>query len=314
MCLWRTSLMEKLSLGTPPADVRMEAQAYRLPLLPPYLADPYEGREYTKGVNFAVAGATALDVSDLLSKNIRPLTNHSLSVQLGWFDRLLPSLCSTKAECHEYLRSSLFLVGEIGGNDYNYAFFQGMSIEKVKPYVHDVVTAIANGVNTLIKHGAMQLMVPGNLPIGCISLYLTIFSSRNLSDYDPKIGCLKHYNEFAVYHNSYLLGTLKRLREQHPHARIIYADYYTAAMSFFKNPKKYGFESALRACCGDGEPYNFNSKVLCGQKGIKACDDPSRYVNWDGIHLTDKAYNLMANGLLSGRFAHPVPLTPQSCN
>lgn len=34
------------------------------------------------------------------------------------------------------------MVGEIGGNDYNYAFFQGSSIEAVKAYVPQVVQSI----------------------------------------------------------------------------------------------------------------------------------------------------------------------------
>lgn len=38
------------------------------------------------------------------------------------------------------------MVGEIGGNDYNYALFQGKSIEEVKSLVPSVVQAIANAV------------------------------------------------------------------------------------------------------------------------------------------------------------------------
>ncbi|KAF3777934.1 GDSL esterase/lipase [Nymphaea thermarum] len=290
------------------------AEAFGLPLLPPYLADPSKGRGYVKGVNFAVAGATALDSSDLVSKNIRPFTNHSLNVQLAWFEKLLPSLCSTEAECHDYLSSEpLFFVGEIGGNDYNYAFFQGMSIEKVKAYVRDVVTNIENAVHKLIGYGAMHLMVPGNLPIGCLPIYLTKFHSSDPSDYDAEIGCLTHYNEFAIYHNSCLRDTIKKLRKMYPKARIIYADYYGAAMSLFKDPKKYGFESALRACCGSGGPYNYNANAACGEAAVNACEDPSKYVNWDGIHLTEKAYETIANGLLSGQFTEPALKKPKVC-
>lgn len=35
------------------------------------------------------------------------------------------------ADCGARLRSSLFVVGEIGGNDYGYALNQGWSIEQV---------------------------------------------------------------------------------------------------------------------------------------------------------------------------------------
>ncbi|CAN6445071.1 unnamed protein product [Victoria cruziana] len=283
------------------------ATAFGLPLLPPYLADPSKGSGCIKGVNFAVAGGTALDASYLAANDISTPTNLSLNVQLGWFEKVLPSLWSTGAGCNDYLSSSsLFLVGEIGGNDYSYAFYHGMTIEKVKTYVPDVVTSIENAVRKLIGYGATQLMVPGNLPIGCLPIYLTLFHSADPSDYDLETGCLKFYNEFAMYHNSYLQETIKRLRKQYPMARIIYADYYGAAMSVFKDPKTYGFESALRACCGSRGPYNYDAGVVCGEAGATTCVDPSKFVNWDGIHLTEKAYQTMANGLLSGQFTDPA--------
>ncbi|KAA8519685.1 hypothetical protein F0562_013870 [Nyssa sinensis] len=44
---------------------------------------------------------------------------------------------------------------------------------------------------------------------------------------------------------------------------------------------------ALTACCGAGGPYNYNSSVECGYPPSMACDDPSLYANWDGLHLTE---------------------------
>lgn len=34
-------------------------------------------------------------------------------------------------DCPKKLKNSLFMVGEIGGNDYNYAFSQGKTLEEV---------------------------------------------------------------------------------------------------------------------------------------------------------------------------------------
>lgn len=50
-------------------------------------------------------------------------------------------------ECREYFGKSLFLVGEIGGNDYNYPFFVGGSIKQVKALVPVVVEAIAGAIS-----------------------------------------------------------------------------------------------------------------------------------------------------------------------
>ena len=49
-------------------------------------------------------------------------------------------------DCVEKLRNSLFMVGEIGGNDYNYALLQGKSIEQVTSMVSEVVQEITNSI------------------------------------------------------------------------------------------------------------------------------------------------------------------------
>jgi phospholipase/lecithinase/hemolysin len=98
----------------------------------------------------------------------------------------------------------------------------------------------------LIKAGAMHLVVPGNLPMGCSSAYLTLHPGRNSSDYDSA-GCLKTYNDFTQRHNAMVQQKLQVLRLKYPHARIMYADYYGAAMSFARNPKKFG-EYANQSC------------------------------------------------------------------
>lgn len=51
-----------------------------------------------EGVNFAVAGATALDKQFFDEKGIHiPNTNISLEFQLGWFKQLLHSRCKTSS-------------------------------------------------------------------------------------------------------------------------------------------------------------------------------------------------------------------------
>ena len=47
-------------------------------------------------------------------------------------------------ECKEYFSKSLFLVGEIGGNDYNYAFFKGKTLDDAKTYVPTVAAAVTD--------------------------------------------------------------------------------------------------------------------------------------------------------------------------
>ncbi|KAL3522440.1 hypothetical protein ACH5RR_015274 [Cinchona calisaya] len=279
------------------------AENLGLHLIQPYLA----GKDFGEGVNFAVAGATAIDDSFFRERGIHnPFTNVSLGTQLGWFKDMLDSFCSKPSDRKKFLQSSLVLMGEIGGNDYNHALLQGRKLEEVKSFVPAVVRTISSAIKELIESGAVTLIVPGNLPIGCSAAYLTYFQSSDKDDYDMATGCIKWLNKFSKYHNKILKTEINRIRELHPHATINYADYYNAAMRLYRSPNKYGFkEGALTACCGAGGPYNYNASVPCGYPPSTSCDNPSLYVSWDGLHLTEAAYRWIARGLLQGPYSTP---------
>lgn len=283
------------------------AESNGLPYLPPYLSLK-KGEISKQGVNFAVAGATALDAKFFYDKGIGPIlwTNDSLSVQLGWFKQVKSIICSSKQECDNHFGKSLFVMGEIGGNDYNYPFFLGGTMEKLRAEVPLVVESIIAATTTLIEEGAVNFIVPGNLPIGCSAVYLTLFQSDKKEDYD-KNGCLKAHNAFSKYHNAQLNLALEKLRQKYPHTRIVYADYYGAAKTFFHTPEHHGFSSGpLIACCGGGGPYNFNNSARCGHIGSTVCKNPSTHSNWDGVHLTESAYRYIATGLINGSFTSPL--------
>lgn len=156
-------------------------------------------------------------------------------------------------------------------------------------------------------------MVPGNLPIGCSITYLTTFKSSNKTDYyDPQTGCINWLNNFAQYHNELLLSELRLIQQQNPNTNIIYADYYNAAMPFYLSPQKHGFtEGAFAACCPRCGPYHVDSEVG-SEEGSKACEDPSEYVGWDGLHLTEAAYRFIATGLIRG--PHTIPHLTSVCS
>ncbi|CAL9188106.1 unnamed protein product [Musa hybrid cultivar] len=285
------------------------AQAIGLPMVQPYLAGTHDGEDFRYGANFAVGGATALDNEFFRSKGMEvSWTNDSLSVQLEWFKHLLPSLCSTN--CSDLMSESLFSVGEIGGNDYNHAFFQGRGVDEIKTFVPGVVSAIGSAIEELIKLGARTMIVPGNFPIGCVAVYLTMFQSDRREDYESGTGCIEWLNQFSMDHNRHLLDELSQLRRRYPQATIIYANYYEAAMAIFRSPQEYGFgKFPLAACCGGGGPYNYNHSTKCG-KDAGVCDSPSSQISWDGIHLTEAAYRVIARGLLG---PYTIPSLSRSC-
>ncbi|XP_047260630.1 GDSL esterase/lipase At1g28580 isoform X2 [Capsicum annuum] len=144
------------------------AESLGLPLVPPYI-----GREnvtsinFRQGVNFAVAGATALNQSILEENGIHnPQTNVSLGTQLTWFREMLSTLCQSTSECKDFLKNSLILFGEIGGNDYNFPFLFGTPTQMVQSMVPLVINTIGQVINEVIELGAETIIVPGNLPIG----------------------------------------------------------------------------------------------------------------------------------------------------
>ncbi|WOL01477.1 hypothetical protein Cni_G10193 [Canna indica] len=287
------------------------AEAMGLPLLPPFLeimnsSSAQEVEELRKGVNFAVSGATAMDYSFFKERGVDVSDNNSsLFYQLQWFKQLLPSLCSSSSDCKKMLQNSLFLLGEIGGNDYNNPFTQGLSVDEIRSFVPRVIQTIGSAINELIELGARTLVVPGITPLGCNSMYMTYYHSDNQEDYYDSRGCINWLNEFASYHNGLVQDEIRRLRQLHPYATLIYADYYGAIINIFSNPQQFGFgnKELFVACCGGGGPYNYNASAICGYEGSTVCDDPSKYFHWDGLHCTEAAYRIIADGLLTGYFA-----------
>ncbi|KAL9321135.1 hypothetical protein ACSQ67_012974 [Phaseolus vulgaris] len=286
------------------------ADSLGLPYLEPYLGfknGALKQGNTEQGMNFAVAGASALDRGFFEEKGftVDVTGNFSLKVQLDWFKKLLPSLCNSSSGCKNLIGNSLFMVGEIGGNDYGYPLSKTTAFGDLVPYIPQVVSVITAVIRELIDLGAVTFMVPGMLPLGCNSAYLTRFETTDKEEYD-QVGCLKWLNTFYEYHNELLQIELNQLRGLYPHTNIIYADYFNAALQLYKSPEQFGFGgNVLKVCCGVDGPYNYNDTYKCGEAGVVACDDPSQNVIWDGYHMTEAAYRWIAIALLDGSYTIP---------
>ncbi|CAH8353508.1 unnamed protein product [Eruca vesicaria subsp. sativa] len=287
------------------------AEFLGLPYVPPFYGS--KNGNFEKGVNFAVGGATALESSFLEKRGIHcPNKNISLGVQLKSFKESLPLICGSPSDCRDMIGNALILIGEIGGNDYNFPFFDHTNIEEVQELVPLVISTISSAVTELVDMGGRTFLVPGNFPLGCSVIYLTLYQTSNKQAYDPETGCLTWLNKFSEYHNDQLRAELIRLRKLYPHVNIIYGDYYNALLRLIQEPSKFGLmNNPLPVCCGLEGPYNFTIGVKCGLNEVECCNDPSKYVNWDGIHMTEAAYKWIAEGLLRGPYA--VPYFDWSC-
>ncbi|OVA09659.1 Lipase [Macleaya cordata] len=296
------------------------ADALGLPFLPPYLAR-LKPEDYKKGSNFAVIGATVLDhdhiqadPSTLPSVPSSSITTPvaapspaatSLRVQMEWFKTLLPSLCSntTTTECQQFLRTSLFHVGGIGGYDYSLDKSHA-ELQDMVPYVVDTITL---AVNELISLGAVELMIAGLLPIGCFPRAQNNYFWTH--EYDRN-GCVTELNEIARYHNTQLQISLQRLREQYPHVNIIYVDYYDAAIHLINSRLEHGFTNnkdrlSTTCCQAKGLDILLYEAHTESCEAINVCEKPESYILWDQTHMTEAAYEIIASSVVAGNFTTP---------
>ncbi|KAI4999411.1 hypothetical protein ZWY2020_004000 [Hordeum vulgare] len=239
------------------------AQALGLPLVQPSLPEQRSG-QCTFGANFAVFAATALPPQYFKRWNMDIPGSANLGMQMGWFKEVAKRIAPGPAKtalliglmicqgARRLLGESLIILGEIGGNDYNFLFFgRNHTRERAYQFIPDVVNRIISvaqvpyiqtnkssiyrsriwfhlssyTMQELVDLGARTIMIPGNFPTRV--------------HYD-KFGCLRWYNDFSMRHNMALSNAVNRLRAQHPRVKLIYADYFGAVMEIFKNPHRFG--------------------------------------------------------------------------
>ena len=151
--------------------------------------------------------------------------------------------------------TSLFVVGEIGVNDYLIGLLGNRTLSELKTvFLPRIISAIRSAVtvsrrlppNTLlpvpdairntivcqfvtrlhilawshiqdvIAAGACTVVVPGAIPLGCEPELLTLYQGRvGAGGYDPESGCITSLNDLAELHNRELRRMLGDLRRAH---------------------------------------------------------------------------------------------------
>ncbi|KAE9605851.1 hypothetical protein Lal_00024548 [Lupinus albus] len=293
------------------------AQSFGLPYLSAYLDSL--GTNFSHGANFATSASTIrpppsiipqggyspfyLDVQYTQFKDFKPRTQF-IRHQGGIFASLMPR--------EEYFPKALYTF-DIGQNDLGAGFFGNMTTQQVNASVPDIVNSFSANVKNIYNSGARSFWIHNTGPIGCLPYILANFPSVERDEY----GCAKPYNEVAQYFNKKLKEALVQLRKDLPLSAITYVDIYSVKYSLYINPKKYGFEQPLVACCGYGGEYNYSSIVGCGgtieingtNVFVGSCDRPSIRVNWDGVHYTEAASKFIFDKISTGAFSDPpLPL------
>nr|TKV95948.1 hypothetical protein SEVIR_9G396700v2 [Setaria viridis] len=230
------------------------AEAPGLPFSPLFLrgGGGRTAEEFRHGANFAVGTATALGKDFFREMGLSPalvrfIPPYSLDVQMEWFKQVLRLLGPTEqgnldalsaAERKGIMPSSLFVVGEIGENDYSYLILQNRSLDAViKPLViPKVVAKIENAIK-----------------------------STDPGDYDAS-GCIRRLNDLIQQHNRAIRTMLARIPRD-PAVAGFYAAvvYYEAGLEIIRTPSSTA--AAPPACRHRRPPHRRRHRLAMRRRG-----------------------------------------------
>ncbi|XVF18216.1 hypothetical protein REPUB_Repub11eG0002400 [Reevesia pubescens] len=222
--------------------------------------------------------------------------------QIEWYNKYVSDIAckgKTEEECKADMGNSLFWLGQMGINDYDRVLGSTISLR----WLRDMTIAHTSKLLvTLLDRGAKYIVVQGLPPLGC---YPCAKLTPNFVKDD--MGCVASLNKAIIAHNDLLQKILEGFRrKQSGNCMILYADYFNAYMTITSNLAKFGFDDALKACCGAGNgPLNFDLKSFCGMKGTSACKNPGGHIHWDGIHLTEAMHRQISDLFLHKGFCKP---------
>lgn len=257
------------------------------------------GSSFSNGANFAVVGSSTLPKSIPFALNVQIMQFLHFKSKSS---ELLAS-GSQKMINDDGFQRALYMI-DIGQNDIADAFAKKYSYAQVVKRIPLVLAEIKNAIKSIHDNGGRKFWVHNTGPLGCLpqKLWLVKPSSKEL---DPH-GCISSYNSAANLFNEGLRHLCAQLRSEMKDATIIYVDIYAIKYDLIANASKYGFSSPLMACCGfGGPPYNYNINVTCSHGDAQACNEGSKFISWDGIHLTEAANSILASKILSQQYSTP---------
>ncbi|XP_052183032.1 GDSL esterase/lipase 5-like [Diospyros lotus] len=267
------------------------AEQAGLPLVPPFLQPGAEENCYGNGVNFASAGAGALveTFQGWVISLRRQLSNYR-KVERLWRHEL------GKREAKRAMSRAIYLFS-IGTNDYFTLFLTNSTIlpsSSHSSYVAMVIANLTTAITEVYGGGGRKFGFLNLGPLGCLP------GLRILQPEDNG-GCLEEASRLAELHNEALSKMLRRLASHLKGFKYSLYDFNSHARQLMNEPSKYGFKEGRTACCGTGR---FRGAYSCGGrrpvKKFELCENPNEYVFWDSFHLTERAYNHMADQMWAG--------------
>ncbi|KAG6691197.1 hypothetical protein I3842_10G053700 [Carya illinoinensis] len=245
--------------------------------VPPYLDPTLSMRELMTGVSFASAG-TGYDPLTPMLTNVIPI-----SKQLEYFRDYKKRLESAtgKRRTKNLINNALFVVSAVTVSSY-----QQFLLQHCKELIQG-----------LWDEGARKILLAGLPTLGCLPAVITLFSNSSTVIHDHlQRRCLEQYSSVARDYNRLLQNDLNfmQLSLASQGARIFYLDIYEPLIHMIEEHESFGFDETNVGCCGTGY---LEASFLCNSNSY-VCSDASRYVFWDSLHPTEKAYYNVFNGTI----------------
>ncbi|CAN8317529.1 unnamed protein product [Cochlearia groenlandica] len=260
------------------------------PTLPAYLSPLVKPVDLLTGVSFASAGGGLDD------KTARQSLTLTLDKQWSLFEE---AVCKMKSlvgdlETKRVIKNGLFVISA-GTNDMVYNVYDNAlgRLVSVSDYQDYLLSKVEAFIQRLHEVGARRIAIVGLPPIGCLPVQVTLGALTSLPL--PRIFkhriCAENQNDDSRLYNQKLQKLNFRLSQRLGGTKVLYLDIYTPLMDMIKHPRKYGLEETLKGCCGTGL---LEAGPLCKQFS-KTCDDVSKYLFFDSVHPSQKAYSVIAS-------------------
>ncbi|XP_057840551.2 GDSL esterase/lipase At2g42990-like [Cryptomeria japonica] len=256
--------------------------------LPPYLDPKLKAQNLLTGVCFASSGS-----------GLDNLTAHLLEVipvwkQIEYFKEYKNRIAGLvdEEQATAIIKEAIFFIS-IGTNDFaaNYFLFPIRRLQfTVQEYTDFLMDIYAVYLKELYNLGASRIALINVPPLGCLPIERTLTSLWN------KGACDEEINEAASGFNSGLNAVIDGLKPSFPNLKIASLDYHNLISEFIANHSIYGLEVIARGGCGTGI---LETLLLCNKFTPFTCPDASKYLFFDSVHLTQKAYQNISSVFLT---------------
>ncbi|XP_058197486.1 GDSL esterase/lipase At5g45960-like [Rhododendron vialii] len=253
--------------------------------VPPYSDPTLSIEELMTGVSFASAGSGFDPLTPQLSNVI------SLPKQLEYFKEYQKrvELVIGRKRTKNLVKNALYIVSAVT-NDFVVNYFTVPIRRKrysLPDYMEVSLQQVQQFMQGLLGQGARRIGVVGLPPMGCLPVVITLNSNNAILNR----GCVDYFSSVARHHNLMLQSKLNTMQSNlfESAVRVIYIDVYGPLFDMIIQSLKFNFDKVSSGCCGTGL---LEASYLCNPNSY-VCYDPSKYVFWDSIHPSEKAYKLL---------------------